>query len=108
MSVYHSIVQSRRLKLTYPATNETVSADLLDDEAPESVFQPGDVKIHGESRGNSAPFVMDGNHGLAAERDVGFLQIQAHAFPIGTLQQSWSDGAMNVDGRPDQAVRKCV
>ena len=35
MPVYHLVMQNRRLKLTYPATGETVSADLLEDEAPE-------------------------------------------------------------------------
>lgn len=33
-SVYHSSVQTRRLKLSFPATGESVYADLLSEEAP--------------------------------------------------------------------------
>ena len=57
--------------------------------------------------GAARPLYRDGDHGFAREWDVGLVQFHAQECPIGTFQQSGTDGAVNLDGKPDQAVLEC-
>ena len=60
-----------------------------------------DHDIGAESEGNDFGFVDDGDGDLGLDSEAGFGEFQAQAFFINRFQQSWADGAVDVDGETE-------